>query len=218
MNAAIHRRPLISGRGILVATATLIVGAFLIAGLPRIALLKRDVSQHFVLYLEGIKPAGKLVVLTATERYVASKEFTAQILAVLHLNARVEISALADTSYFVDLQDTARWSAVWERRGRRLIILAPPPDVLLPAVHTDSIEVHTEGQNLLTNAVFQLKKEAETMKSELSTDLELRARAGLSNPELQDRIRSSIADLARSFCSSVLRIEPTSVSVDFRDR
>ncbi|HTX73938.1 MAG TPA: DUF4230 domain-containing protein [Rectinemataceae bacterium] len=202
----------------LVLCAVMIVVGFVAAGLPHLSLMRKDVSQRFVLYLEGIQPAGKLVVLTATERYVASKEFTATILALLSINAKVELSALADTSYFVDLQDMKRWSATWERRTGRLRIVAPRPDVLLPAVHTDTIEVHTEGQNLLTNAVFKLKREAEAMKSQLSADLEQRARAGLDDPELMGKIEASIADLARSFCSSVLGIEPRTVSVEFPER
>jgi len=218
MIGAYHRRPLVSGRGLLVVVAAVLVGLLVIRGLPRISFMRKDVSQSLVLYLEDIKPAGRLVLLTATERYTASKEFTAQILALLHLSAKVEISALADTSYYVDLQDTKLWSAVWNGRGRTLRLIAPYPDVLLPAVHTDTIEVRTEGQNLLTNAVFRLKKEAEAMRSRLSADLEARARESLGDDELQDKIRSSLADLARAFCSSVLHVKPETVVVGFRPR
>jgi hypothetical protein len=216
MFGAYSRRPLVSGRGLLVVAATVLVGLLLIVGLPRVSFVKRDVSQRLVLYLEGIKPAGKLVVLTATERYTASKEFTAEILAILRISATVELSALADTSYYVDLEHPDLWSAVWRARNKTLTLTAPYPDVLLPAVHTDTIEVKTEGQNLLTNAIFRLKKEAEAMRSELSADLELRARQSLGDTELQNRIRSSLADLARSFCSSVLHVEPRTVVVDFQ--
>lgn len=210
------RRPLISGRGILVVAAAVFVGILVATGLPRLSLVQRDVSSKFILYLEDLRPAGKLVLLTATERYVASKEFTARILAILDLNATVEISALADTSYYVDLAEPKLWSAVWRGGSRALVLTVPYPDVLLPAVHTDTIEVRTEGGNLLTNAVFRLKKEAEAMRSQLSSDLERRARQSLSDTELQDKIRSSLAGLANSFCSTVLHVTPSKVEVNFR--
>ncbi|MDA8427292.1 MAG: hypothetical protein M0Z80_14290 [Treponema sp.] len=218
MTGAYYRKPFVSGRGLLVLAAVVLVGLLVVLGLPRVSFMRKDVSQKLVLYLEDIRPAGKLVLLTATERYSASKEFTAQILAILHLSAKVEISALADTSYYVDLQDAKQWSAVWNGSGKTLRLTAPYPDVLLPAVHTDTIEVRTEGQNLLTNAVFRLKKEAEAMRSQLSADLEQRARESLGDAELQDKIRASLADLARSFCSSVLHVRPETVLVGFRPR
>jgi hypothetical protein len=82
-------------------------------------------------------------------------------------------------------------------------------------VRTDTIEIRSEGANLVTSAVFRLKKETEAMRDELSAELEKRARAALADPALRERLKASLAGLARGFCSSILRIEPRSVEVEF---
>ncbi len=178
-------------------------------------LFEKDVSERFVVYIEGLRPAGKLVLLEGTQRYTASREFTARILAVVRVDARIELSAIADTAYFVDLSDPSKWKASWSPRTKKLRLHAPSPDLLPPAVRTDSIEVRTEGANLLSSAVFRLKKEAETMKSELSRDMLAQGRKALAAEELRERIAARLREVAATFCESVLSITPEGIEVVF---
>jgi hypothetical protein len=185
--------------------------------LGRFHLFEKDVSDRFVLYIEGMSPASKLVLLQGVERFTASKEFTATILAVLNLNAGIEISALADTAYYVDLADASKWKARWSPRAGRLRITAPAPEALPPAVRTDTIEVRTTGANLLSSTVFQLRKETEAMRANLSSDLLEQSRKALRAPELRSRLSESLGKSARSFCEAVLGISPRTVEVSFSD-
>jgi hypothetical protein len=177
--------------------------------------VEKDVSERFVLYLEGLRPAGKLVLLSATDRYTASKDFTAKLLSLLKIEASVEISAVADTSFCIDLTDTAHWRASYNPRTRHLSIKAPAPGILPPAVRTETIEVRTKGANLISSNVFSLKKEAEKMRSELSADIAKRETKAAQDPEIRSHIASNLESVARSFCSSTLNIQPESVEVSF---
>lgn len=177
--------------------------------------VERDVSERLVLYLEGLRPTGRLVLLSATDRYTASRDFTAKILSLLKIEASVEISAVADTSFCIDLSDTAHWRASYNPRTRHLSIKAPPPGILPPAVQTDTISVRTTGANLISSNIFSLKRETEKMRSELSADIAKREAKLAQNPEIRSRIASSLESVARSFCSSTLNFQPESVDVSF---
>jgi hypothetical protein len=85
--------------------------------LGRFRLFEKDVSDRFVVYIEGTSPSGKLVLLQGVERFTASREFTAKILSLLKIEAKIDISALADTAYYVDLADASRWKASWSARS-----------------------------------------------------------------------------------------------------
>jgi hypothetical protein len=202
----------------LLAIAALIVAMVVAAAVLPGLLFPVNVSERFVLYLEGLKPAGKLILLSGTERYTASKEFTTRLLVLLKIDAKVEISALAEISWFVDLRVPALWSATWDPRRKTLVLLVPAPNVLPPAVRTDTIEVRTLGGNLVSNSVFRLKREAEAMRSELSSEMERQARASLGDGSLRVRIKSSLSDLARSFCTAILGFTPETIDVRFRDQ
>jgi hypothetical protein len=185
--------------------------------LGRFRLFEKDVSDRFVVYIEGTSPSGKLVLLQGVERFTASREFTAKILSLLKIEAKIDISALADTAYYVDLADASRWKASWSARTGRLRITAPAPDLLPPAVRTDTIEVRTTGANILSSTIFQLKKEAETLRSELSADMLQQGRKALASAELRSRISSSLEATAKGFCSAILHITPRSVEVVFAE-
>ena len=128
---------------LVVVAAGLAVGlaAGLASSLGRFRLLEKDVSDRFVVYIEGTNPAGKLVVLEGIERFTASRDFTARILSLVKVDARIEISAMADTAYYVDLADPSQWKASWAPKTGRLRLTVPPPGLLPPAVRTDTIEV-----------------------------------------------------------------------------
>lgn len=174
---------------------------------------KPTVSERWALYIENLKPEKKLVVLSSSQRYVASKDFTAKLLAILKVKASIELSAWADVFYYVDAADPSRWSISWDRRARSLAVSAPEPDCLPPAVRTETIEIKVKGANLVTNTVFRLKEEAAKMEDELSADLAVRARASLSDAAVRTAIREGLAGIGRSFCSAALGIEPRAVVV-----
>lgn len=177
--------------------------------------VERDVSESLVIYLEDIRPSGKLVLLTATDRFTATKDFTAMILSLVKVSASVEISAVADTSFCVDLADTKHWRAVYNSATGLLSIKAPPPGILPPAVRTDTIEVRTKGENIISSAMFNLKKEAAAMQSALSADIAKTELAAVQKPEIQSKMADSLSGLADGFCSSVLKLQPKKVEVSF---
>lgn len=173
------------------------------------------IGERWALYVEGLKSEGKLVVLSSSQRFTASREFTSKLLAVVRLKASLELSAWAEVHYYLDVSDPSRWSVRWDPKARRLSMEAPEPECLLPAVRTETIEVRAKGANLVTNTVFKLKEEATKMKDELSSDLLERAREAMKNPELREAIRAGAAKAGGSFCLAALGIEAAEVAVSF---
>lgn len=191
--------------GVLVALA----GAY-VAG--RASAAARSPAARWALYVEKLKPDGKLVVLTSEHRYAASKEFSAKLLAIVDLRASVSVSAWADVAYYLDVTDPKRWAISWNRRRRAITVAAPEPDCMPPAVRTGTIEVSAKGANLVTNAAFRLKAEAVKMQAELSADLLAAARASLSDSAVRDGIRQGLVNVARSFCAAAYGVEPETVT------
>ena len=134
-----------------------LAGAF-IAG--RASAAATSPAARWALYVEKLKPDGKLVVLTAEHRYAASREFAAKLLAIVNLRASIAVSAWADVAYYLDVTDPKRWTVSWDARRRAVTVAAPEPDCMPPAVRTDTIEVSAKGANLVTNMAFRLKDEA----------------------------------------------------------
>lgn len=173
----------------------------------------KAVTEHWTTYIENIEPSQKLVVLTVDQRYAASKEFSAKLLSIANIHASIDLSAWAVVSYFVDVSDAALWSVVWDRNSKILTLSAPDPDCLLPAVKTETIEIKSHGANLVTNAVFKLKTEAEKMLSELSADFQVAARAAMSEEAVRKGMRAGLEGFARNFCATILKIEPLEVKI-----
>ena len=191
--------------GVLVALA----GSF-VAG--RASAAAKSPAARWALYVEKLKPDGKLVVLTAEHRYAASKEFAAKLLAIVNLRDSIAVSAWADVAYYLDVTDPKRWSISWDSRRKAITVAAPEPDCMPPAVRTDTIEVSAKGANLVTNMAFRLKDEAAKMQAELSADLMAAARASLSDPAVRDGIRQGLANVARSFCAAAYGVKPETVT------
>jgi hypothetical protein len=199
------RAALIAAVGIFVALA----GAFLYGKASAAAM---SPAARWALYVEKLKPDGKLVVLTSEHRYAASKEFTAKLLAIVNLRASISLSAWADVAYYLDVTDPKRWTISWDARRRAIAVAAPEPDCMPPAVRTDTIEVSAKGANLVTNMAFRLKEEAAKMRNELSADLLAAARASLADPAVRDGIRQGLSNVARSFCVAAYGVEPETVA------
>jgi len=174
---------------------------------------KPTVSERWAFYVENLEPEGKLVVLSSEQRYAASKEFTAKLLAIVQVKASIELSAWADVFYYVDARDISSWKISWERKTRVLSLSVPEPGCLPPAVRTDTIEIAVKGANLVTKTIFRLKEEAARMEDELSADLAVRARASISDRAVRNGIRESLAGVGRSFCEIVLGVKPDEVIV-----
>jgi hypothetical protein len=172
-----------------------------------------DVRSQFTLYLEKLEPQPMVVAATTQERYEASKEFTAKLLAIFNIKAKIRLSAMADITYVIPASDPSAWSVRWDARARRLAISTPAPDCLLPAVHTNTIEIITENSNILTNTMFKLKEEAARMQSALSNDLMARAKATLEEPSVQTAIEDGVKNFARTFCESAHLGEPALIEV-----
>jgi len=185
---------------------------FLIAG--RTSRGEPDVSERWALYVQDLSPESKLVVLSSLQHYEASKEFTRKLLAVVQIRASVEVSAWADVSYYFDLAQMEKWSIRYDRKAELLIVKAPEPRCLPPAVRTETIEIRTKGGNLVTNAVLRLKEEAAKMEDELSADMLSRAQASLSDAAVRAGIREGLSRTARGFCVSVLKVKPKEIRVE----
>ena len=173
------------------------------------------VIERWNLYVEKLAPERKLLVLSSAQRYTASKEFTARVLAIVQVKASISIEAWADVFYVVDASDPGAWKIGWNRRTRVLSLEAPEPSCLPPAVRTDTIEVRSKGSNLLTNMLFRLRDEAVRLQSELSAELGVRAKAALSDEAVRAGARAGLAGIGRSFCLAAFGIEPASVTVVF---
>jgi len=171
------------------------------------------VSERWALYVENLNPENKIVVLSSSQRYAASKEFAAKLLAIVKVKASIELSAWADVFYYVDAGDPSQWSISWDKKSRLLSVAAPEPDCLPPAVRTDTIEIAVKGSNLVTKTIFRLKEEAATMEDELSADLLVRARSSLSDKAVRAGIREGLAGIGRSFCEAILGVAPDEVIV-----
>ena len=193
---------------ILAAAVAALTVAILIQGRP-------VVVERWTLYVEKLAPERKLLILSSAQRYTASKEFTAKVLAVVQVKASVTIEAWADVFYIVDASDPKAWKIGWNRKTRVLSLEAPEPGCLPPAVRTDTIEVRSKGANLLTNIMFRLKEEAVRLQAELSTELAVRAKAALSEEAVRTGARAGLAGIGRSFCLAAFGIEPASVVVTF---
>lgn len=204
------------GGNVKIAGLALILAAgavgFLIA--DRTSRREPDVSERWALYVQNLSPESKLVVLSSLQHYEASEEFTRTLLAVVRVRASVEISAWADVSYYFDLSPTEKWSVRYDRKSGLLVVGAPEPRCLPPAVRTETIEIHTKGGNLVTNAVFRLKEEAARMEDELSADMMSGAKASLSDKAVRAGIREGLSRTASGFCASVLKVKPKEIRVE----
>jgi len=203
------RVPLIPAAAALIL---LVIGAFLAAGFWMRA-SRPGVAERWSIFVEHVSPEKKLLALSSTQRYAASKEFTARLLSLVNVKAVIELEALAEVFYVVDASDSSRWAISWDRRARALSVSAPEPDCLPPSVRTDTIEIRTRGGNLLTNTVFRLKEEARKMEDELSADLMARARLSLQDSTVREGVRVGLAGIAASFCEASLGVKPASVTV-----
>ena len=199
-------------------TAAIIVALGVFAALAgsfvagRASAAAKSPAARWALYVEKLKPDGKLVVLTAEHRYAASREFAAKLLAIVNLRASIAVSAWADVAYYLDVTDPKRWTVSWDARRRAVTVAAPEPDCMPPAVRTDTIEVSAKGANLVTNMAFRLKEEAANMRNELSADLMAAARASLADPAVRDGVRRGLAGVARSVCVAAYGVEPETVT------
>lgn len=68
-----------------------------------------SVSERWAIYIEEIHPESKIVILSSQQRYTASKEFTARLLAIVKISASIELSAWADVFYYVDAEYPEKW-------------------------------------------------------------------------------------------------------------
>lgn len=176
------------------------------AGLAVLAVMNRarpDIRTQFKLYVEQLAPQSKLVVASATQHYHASKEFTARLLALFDIRASIRLSAMADMTYVLPADKPQEWDLAWYPREKRLVISTPEPECLMPAVHTDTIEIVCEHGNLLTNTVFRLKEEAARMRGELSADLMSKAQASLQDSAVRETMAEGVRTFARAFCERV---------------
>ncbi|SLM18491.1 exported hypothetical protein [uncultured spirochete] len=198
---------------VLLFIATLVLAIVTVVVVQVLAHSQPDVQSQFTLYMEKLEPQSMVVAATTQERYEASKEFTAKLLAIFNIKAKIRLSAMADITYVIPASDPSAWSIQWDARARKLVISTPAPDCLLPAVHTDTIEIVTENSNLLTNTMFRLKEEAARMQDELSNDLLVRAKATLEEPAVRAVIEDGVRRFAGTFCESAHLGKPALIEV-----
>lgn len=187
-----------------------------VAAIVTVSVMNRarpDIRTQFKLYVEQLAPQSKLIAATATQQYRASKEFTARLLALFDIRASIRLSAMADLTYVLPADKPEEWDIAWYPREKRLVIATPEPECLMPAVHTDTIEIVCEHGNLLTNTIFRLKEEAARMRDELSSDLMGKAHASLQDPAVREAIAEGVRIFARAFCERVGLGTPSAIEV-----
>ena len=192
----------LSAPAVFLLILTLVLAVVTVVVVQVLAHPRPDVRSQFTLYLQKLEPRPMVVAATTQERYEASKEFTARLLAIFNIKARIRLSAVADITYVIPASDPSAWTIQWDARAHTLALSTPAPDCLLPAVHTDTIEIITENSNILTNTLFSLKEEAARMQSELSNDLLTHARATLAEPAVRTAIEDGVRRFAGVFCQS----------------
>ncbi len=209
-------RPKLSASVVILFILMLVLAIATIVTVQVLSASRPSVRERFTVYLEKLAPQSMVVAATTQQRYEASKEFTAKLLAIFKIKAKIRLTALADVTYVVPASNPSEWSVSWNARSRELTMTTPAPDCLLPAVHTDTIEIYTENSNILTNMVFSLKEEAARMRSELSDDLLARAKATLSDPRVRSSIEDGLRKCAISFCQAARLGAPSAVRVEMR--
>ncbi|MCE5255460.1 MAG: hypothetical protein LLF89_01270 [Spirochaetaceae bacterium] len=205
------------GKGLQVSGFVLILAAVAATGFfiaDRSSNREPSVSERWALYVQDLSPEPKLVVLSSLQHFEASRQFTRKLLAIVQVRASIELSAWADVSYYFDVADMKNWSVGYDKRSGLLLIKAPAPDCLPPAVRTETIEIKTKGDNLVTNALFRLKDEAGKMEDELSADMMSKARASLSDKAVRAGVREGLARFAAGFSESVLKVKPAEIRIE----
>ncbi len=208
--------PKLSASVVVLFILMLVLAVAAIVTVQVLAISRPSVQQRFSIYLEKLAPQSMLVAATTQQRYEASKEFTAKLLAIFNIKAKIRLSAIAEVTYVVPAANHSEWSISWNARSRTLKLTTPAPDCLLPAVHTDTIEIYTENSNIITNMVFRLKEEAARMQSELSDDLLARARATLQTAEVRKAIEEGLQKFAVGFCQATNLGIPSEVQIEMR--
>jgi hypothetical protein len=203
----------LSAPAVFLLILTLVLAVVTVVVVQVLAHPRPDVRSQFTLYLQKLEPRPMVVAATTQERYEASKEFTARLLAIFNIKARIRLSAVADITYVIPASDPSAWTIQWDARAHTLALSTPAPDCLLPAVHTDTIEIITENSNILTNTLFSLKEEAARMQSELSNDLLTHARATLAEPAVRTAIEDGVRRFAAVFCQSARLGTPALIEV-----
>jgi hypothetical protein len=203
----------LSAPAVFLLILTLVLAVVTVVVVQVLAHPRPDVRSQFTLYLQKLEPRPMVVAATTQERYEASKEFTARLLAIFNIKARIRLSAVADITYVIPASDPSAWTIQWDARAHTLALSTPAPDCLLPAVHTDTIEIITENSNILTNTLFSLKEEAARMQSELSNDLLAHARATLAEPAVRTAIEDGVRRFAATFCESARLGTPALIEV-----
>jgi hypothetical protein len=192
---------------------TLVLAVCTVVVIQTLAHSRPDVRSQFTLYLQKLEPTPLVVAATTQERFEASKEFTAKLLAIFNIKAKIRLSAVADITYVIPASDPSAWTVLWDASTRSLTLSTPAPECLLPAVHTDTIEIVTENANILTNVLFRLKEEAARMEHELSSDLLAHAEATLGTPAVEAVIGEGVRRFASAFCESARLGKPAAVEV-----
>lgn len=204
----------LSTKVIVLFVATIVCAVALVVTIQVLSRSSPSIEQRFSVYLEKLVANPMVVVATTQQRYTASKEFTAKLLAIFNLHAKIRLTAVADVTYVVPASDPSAWNVNWDAKTRTLRLKVPAPDCLLPAIHTDTIEIYTENSNILTNMMFQLKEEAARMNAELSHDMLVRAQATLSEPEVRSSIEEGLRKFAEGFCESARLGKPRAIEIE----
>lgn len=175
-----------------------------------------DMQERILLYFEELQPAGKLVLLSARQRYSLSREFSARLLALIDVQARIDLGVIADLSYYIELTDPSALHIEWDRPSRHLSVLLPPLQLLPPAIRTETITTQTEGANLVSEFMFKLKRAAESMKAGLSEEVARQAVLSLQVPQVQREAAAAMERLISTWLRQRYGLEDTRILVEFR--
>jgi hypothetical protein len=176
-------------------------------------MFETKVSNSFTLFIREMKETKQLVLLKTTNQFTYRKELSKKLL-FLDTNATVEVSVIAEIHYFVDLGKQESIAMRVNPMGRECSLRLPPPEVLYPSLHTETIRVQVLDRDILSGIALKIRKRVEEMKSDISDEVYTQAKLSLGSPEIREKMGKSLSDLVLGYMAKG-RIGIKKVNVEF---
>ncbi len=165
---------------------------------------RKNVERDFLTYVEGLSETGQLVLVQGRERLTVRETAKGQLfgdttlgdLLRIRSDAVVELSAWAELSWAVDLDDPDRWSVRLNRRDRVLYVATPPLRTRTPALRTETLEARVLDRSIFLDE----RRMIESVRAALTVRFEEIARKTSEEPSVRDRAASSLSAIALAFC------------------
>ena len=185
--------------GILVCVGLgLAIGFYSMAASIKMRIFETRVSDSFVLFIRELRQTRQLVLLTTSDQFTYTKELSKNLL-LLESNATVQVTVMADINYFLDLEKSDKLRIDIDRSKGECNVTAPSPEILYPSLHTNTLKVEVLNKDFLSDIVLRIKKHVESMKSEISDEVNKQAKATAEDPQIGKKIKESLSSLLSDY-------------------